>query len=534
MTSGPERGFRVLLWYGGRCLEDRWFGPQARVSAGDRPSCTFVLPGIGGPSGEVTLIEGGRLRVRSCVVAERVRADVREPLAAGDWALDDGVARLSPAAHPDVVLEIRRERRARLGLGVRTPWRTLLQQVAFGVAAVGLLGLLTVVEERVAEVEVRGIPGVDDSPIARAMFNVPHEVAPRPKVEASADVTGAPGLGIDGPAVVEAVVIGEAVGPPVEAAIVDVQTVEGEGRALVDRDGRGEGGVTPGRRKREVGAGAQGDEGERAVGPGVHSHTGDGAKVTRGEVDGLAAVAPKVVCDDPDVAPRPNVDVVFVIDVSTTMGFLVDSVERGIVEVDAALRALDRDPRYGLVVFVDDVKVTHGGAPFQDVAALQRELTRWRQFTASNRQINVETSNIDWPENSLDALHAAATEFAWRDADDTARLVIHATDDDFREAPAILSGQPVRHTYAQTVRALQQAQVRVATFASQIGGQCECLDVRSGWFTKHQGRASIPDATGGAAFDIDDVVAGELSLASAVKATARDSLCTRYPLLDAL
>ena len=40
---------------------------------------------------------------------------------------------------------------------------------------------------------------------------------------------------------------------------------------------------------------------------------------------------------------------------------MLDHVERGITEVDEKLRALGRDPRYGLIVFVDDVLVTNSG-----------------------------------------------------------------------------------------------------------------------------------------------------------------------------
>lgn len=272
-----------------------------------------------------------------------------------------------------------------------------------------------------------------------------------------------------------------------------------------------------------------GDQPEPRSG-GRDSHNAEGGLVLRGE-GGTAAVVPEVVCDDPDRRPKEQVDVVFVVDVSTTMGFMVDRVEQGIGEVDAAIRGLARDPRYGLVVFVDDVLVANGGQAFTEITDLQAELTRWRHFTSSNRQIQSPESNLDWPENSLDALHAAATRFDWRPASSTLRLVVHATDDDFGEAPAIQSGQRVEHTYRETVEALRDREIRVATFGASLGGQCECLDVKPGLRAPYFGQPSIPDATGGAAFDIDAVAKGDLSFASAVKSTLGSTICRAYPLL---
>jgi hypothetical protein len=267
---------------------------------------------------------------------------------------------------------------------------------------------------------------------------------------------------------------------------------------------------------------------------GTSSHDAPGVEVVYGVSQGTAAVLPEITCDDPERQPKEQFDVVFVVDVSTTMGFMVDKVEQGIVEVDATLRGLGKDPRYGLVVFVDDVELANGGAAFTSVKELQAELRRWRIFTSSNRQIHSPEANLDWPENSLDALHLAASGFAWRPASTTARLIVHATDDDFGEAPAIQSGQAVKHTYKETLDALRAQEIRVSTFAAKLGGQCECLDVKPGLLDSFGALPSLPDATGGAAFDIDEVAAGRLSLAAAVQATLSDAICRSYPLLPKL
>ncbi len=264
--------------------------------------------------------------------------------------------------------------------------------------------------------------------------------------------------------------------------------------------------------------------------PGADSHANEGGAVVYGVVDGVAAVAPASDCEDPTLVKPRQLDVVFVVDVSTTMTFMLDRIEKQIAQVDQQARAQGLDTRYGLVVFVDDVKLGNAGQPYADLAALQAELATWRAFTAGNRQIHRADRNVDWPENSLDALHTAATDFAWRPADTTLHMVVHATDDDFGEAPAFQSGQAVRSTYAQTLAALRTAQVRMFSFAAKIGGQCECLDVRPGLFTRFQGRPSLPDATGGAVFDIDEVARGTLSFSAAVGGAIQSGVCSRYPL----
>jgi hypothetical protein len=217
---------------------------------------------------------------------------------------------------------------------------------------------------------------------------------------------------------------------------------------------------------------------------------------------------------------------VFVLDVSTTMGFVLGELSEEIVAVDAEVRKHDPSPQYGLVVFVDDVMVVGGGEPLRDIAELRAEFDRWAAFTSDNRQIRAGGANLDWPENSLDALHAAATAFAWRDADDTVRMIVHATDDSFGSPGDRLSGTiDVDHGYDDVLAALERQQIRVATFTARIGGQCECEDVTAGFMTGWHGRASLPDATGGAAFDLDEVASGRLHFTDAVPPLVANAVC---------
>jgi hypothetical protein len=137
-------------------------------------------------------------------------------------------------------------------------------------------------------------------------------------------------------------------------------------------------------------------------------------------------------------------------------------------------------------------------------------------------------SNSTWPENSLDALYLAATEFAWRPAESTTRLVIHTTDDTFWEGPATQNGVMILHDYPETVDALQSEMIRTFAFADMIGGSCNCLDVSMGWFGDHDGMPSIPEATDGGIFHINGVLDGSVSLADAITDSVEESYCTPY------
>jgi hypothetical protein len=213
------------------------------------------------------------------------------------------------------------------------------------------------------------------------------------------------------------------------------------------------------------------------------------------------------------------------------MTFFFDALLADMAEVDAALRAVQANPRYGLIVFVDDYAVVDGGVPFEDVASLQAEFMTWKVFTTSfsEPQINGGT-NTTFPENSLDALWHAAESFQWRPADSTLRLVIHATDDTFTEAPGSQDGIVVEHTYPETIDALKTHEVRVAAFAATIGGSIfNPQNVEAGWFTDWAGQPSIPVDTGGLVFHIDGILNGSLSLGDAIVQTVEAVECTPYP-----
>ncbi|MBX7081476.1 MAG: VWA domain-containing protein [Nannocystaceae bacterium] len=245
---------------------------------------------------------------------------------------------------------------------------------------------------------------------------------------------------------------------------------------------------------------------------------GGGATATEGDVDGTDDCA-------------QDIDIVFVMDVSTSMGPVLSKLGDEILVVDEAIAALGlpNPPHYGLVVFVDDAVILGSGGPYPDVASLQQDFVEWAGFTSSNQQVGGGNLNTTWPENSLDALFLGAAAFQWRPAGDaTLRMIIHTTDDTFWDGPTTGNGVAIAHGYDEVVTALQDRSIRTFSFAAQIGGECECEDVTPGWSTPYQGKTPLPEATDGAVFDIDLVFAGQLSLSAAIAGAIDDTMCQPY------
>jgi hypothetical protein len=267
---------------------------------------------------------------------------------------------------------------------------------------------------------------------------------------------------------------------------------------------------------------------------GVHAMCGGGPADAAGlDGGGLAdrELPPPVPCTAP-------IDIVFVIDVSTSMDDEIDAIRQGIGSIADAAMMLTPDVQFGLVVFVDDVVAVNDCRPFATIDLLQSELQRWQTFTSSNDQPAGGTEdNLDCEENSLDALHAAATMCPWRT--DATHVAIHVTDDTFEEAPYVLSedflfggGIEVEHTYAETVGALTAQQVRVGAFA-MMGEGTECAvgsssDVGRGFHGTFEGMPSIPSATGGRAWDLAAVQSGDLDMAVEINGFTLAEHCTLY------
>lgn len=230
------------------------------------------------------------------------------------------------------------------------------------------------------------------------------------------------------------------------------------------------------------------------------------------------------------------IDVVFVVDVSTSMADDLGRVRSGLRSISEAAQTLTTDTSFSLVVFVDNAVAEASCAPFATIDAVESAFDRWRTFCASNGQPGGGPQNADCAENSLDALYLAATTCPWRTG--ATRIVIHVTDDTFEEPPAVLSGSPfgggvpIAHDYDEVVAALQEFEVRVGAFAAPGAGE-ECGagssdNVGRGFHESYDGRESIPVATGGRAWSIRDVRSGALDMATAINEMVMAEYCTLY------
>lgn len=273
-------------------------------------------------------------------------------------------------------------------------------------------------------------------------------------------------------------------------------------------------------------------------------------------VPGDATVPDDGICTD-------VIDLVFVLDVSSSMAFVLDSLEAQINEVVVAANALAEDSHFGLIPYVDNhaFDVTgdlEGGMVHTAAPSLQTAFaTVRRTYTVPNRNpgdgpTGPDTQNPICEENALDALYAAATEFPWRA--NATRVIILATDDTFIERPDNYGDRdgdgltdrtdypregdyPALRTLDETVAALQEARVRVFTFTRHrvpgpldltkcgTGRRLPWTSIMDGWSAPYGGRTPIPTATDAADYDIDQVRSGAISLVETINQVVVDSYC---------
>lgn len=237
------------------------------------------------------------------------------------------------------------------------------------------------------------------------------------------------------------------------------------------------------------------------------------------------ADAPFVLADaqGPDAGPVSEcgpLDVVFVLDVSTSMEGSLDALRAGIGEVWDSATALSPDPRFSMIVFVDDALAVNGCAPFATVDELRASFDTWRTFCSSNQSPVSRAENYDFPENSLDALYLASTACTFREG--ATRIVVHVTDDTFLEAPETFSGSvPCMHTFPQVSRAYVALQLRLASFHDTV-------DHPEGFSRPWGSAPGLVDATGGSSFSLDDVVRGRVSMGDSIRDFVEAEFCTPF------
>lgn len=275
-----------------------------------------------------------------------------------------------------------------------------------------------------------------------------------------------------------------------------------------------------------------------------------------------------------DTGPRPDVgpprdagvcsdvvDVVFVLDVSSTMRFVLQALEDDIPGLVAAAGNLAPDAHFGFVGFSDN----HAFADQGSMGIVHTNATSLRAAFAEFRTTYTEedrnpgdgpggptVQNPICEENSLDAIYAAASEFPWRES--ATRVIIVATDDTFLEAPDNYGDRdgdgdttstdfpregdyPAAHTVSETIALLQQSRIRVFSFTRQeapgffdpgacgTGRRLNDDDVTDGWSTNYGLNEPFPVATDGADFDLIDVRDGSLDLATTINQVVVESYC---------
>ncbi|MDJ0850054.1 MAG: hypothetical protein QNK04_16915 [Myxococcota bacterium] len=204
-----------------------------------------------------------------------------------------------------------------------------------------------------------------------------------------------------------------------------------------------------------------------------------------------------------DMTAVPPLDLVFVLDVSTTMDEMA-SLRSAIARVFDFAETNDLDVRFGLVTFVNDV-VVHDDGEFLDRETFFREFDgqlvpdRWVPDAQKSRQL----MNFDFEENQLGALHRAATDFSFRPG--ARRYFLLMTDATFGEPPTTFSdGTSALHSYEDVEAALAENDVRLFSVHASPSGR--------GLSANHEGRPSLVTQTRGTWFELSRVSSGELTL----------------------
>jgi hypothetical protein len=255
------------------------------------------------------------------------------------------------------------------------------------------------------------------------------------------------------------------------------------------------------------------------------------------------------------------VDVVFVLDTSSSMGFVLQQLEQQIAQVVTASNTLAPNAHFGLIVFqdnhvLDNTGPLEGGKVHTEASTLQTRFNHYRTvYTNNNRNpadgaSGLTMQNPICEENSLDALYAAANEFPWRP--NATRVVIVATDDTFLESPDNYGDRdndgltnktdypregdyPAMHALGETVTALRDAKIRVFSFSRitqpgildrcSTGRRLPWADITDGWSTPYGTTPPIPSQTDGGNFDLDQVRSNAINLSTTINNVVLDSYC---------
>lgn len=271
-----------------------------------------------------------------------------------------------------------------------------------------------------------------------------------------------------------------------------------------------------------------------------------------------------------DSSCTQDIDVVFVLDVSSSMGFVLTKLGSEIEGVVDAANALKTGAHFGLVGFSDNAAFGLGGSDAEGkihtkASSLKKSFTDFKSTYMDHDRNPADgpsgptSQNPICEENSLDALYMAAANFPWRT--NAARVIILATDDTFLEAPDNYGDRdgdgktdktsfpkegdyPAAHTVKDTVAAVKAAKARVFTVTRLkppsglfAGGKCgtgrrhsgDDASIAYGWSKPYDGQDPIPQQTDGKNFDLAEIQSNKLDLADAINGIVLETHCAGDP-----
>lgn len=269
-----------------------------------------------------------------------------------------------------------------------------------------------------------------------------------------------------------------------------------------------------------------------------------------------------------DAVCTQDIDVVLVLDVSSSMGFVLTTLGNGITGIVDAANKLKSGAHFGIVAFSDNAAFGLGGSDAQGkihtkASTLKKAFTDFKSIYMDHDRNpgdgpNGPTQqNPICEENSLDALYMAAAEFPWRD--NAARVIILATDDTFLEAPDNYGDgngdgdttdktpyqegdYPALHTVKDTVAAVKAAKARVFTVTrlkppGLFSGKCGTArrhtgddnSIAYGWSKPYDGQDPIPQQTDGKNFDLAEVQSNKLDLSDTINGIVLETHCAGDP-----
>jgi hypothetical protein len=264
-----------------------------------------------------------------------------------------------------------------------------------------------------------------------------------------------------------------------------------------------------------------------------------------------------------------DIDVVLVLDVSSSMGFVLTTLGNDISGVVDAANKLKAGAHFGIVGFSDNGAFGLGGSDAEGKVHTKASTLKKAFSDFKSIYMDHDRNPGDGPngptqqnpiceENSLDALYMAAAEFPWRD--NAARVIILATDDTFLEAPDNYGDRdgdgkedktdfpregdyPALHTVKDTVAAVKAAKARVFTVTRLkppgllSGAKCgtsrrhtgDDNSIAYGWSKPYDGQAPIPQQTDGKNFDLAEVQSNKLDLADTINGIVLETHCAGDP-----